>query len=69
MPARFIDTPYRRDRRMMSFLGGIDAGFAVYWQRNLRAHHFLGSKPTDREYIEGVELGLRVRGAIQNENR
>lgn len=60
----FIDTPYRRERRMMSFLAGIDAGFAVIWQRNLRAHHWLGNNQGDRAYIETIELGDRVRNSF-----
>lgn len=62
MPApRFIDTPYRFKRRLHSFLGAIDMGYAAVWQRNLRSHHWLRNCPTDREYIEMVELGTRVR--------
>lgn len=61
---RFIDTPYRLSRRMMSFLGAIDAGFAPIWQRNLRAHHWLGNNKGDRAYIETIELGDRVRNSF-----
>lgn len=60
----FIDTPYRYKRRLMSFLAGIDAGFAVIWQRNLRQHHHLGNNKGDRAYIETIELGDRVRNSF-----
>lgn len=59
-----MDTSYRFNRRLRSFLALIDLGFAPIWQRNLRRHHMLGKNEGDRKYIETIELGGRVRNSF-----
>lgn len=64
MPARIVDTPVQMSRRLASFIGAIEAGYAPEWRRNLRGHTWLGKTPTDRSYVERIELGMRVRTHI-----
>lgn len=56
------NTQPMRFKRMMSFLGAINTGFAPISTtfRNQAGYHWLGKGPTDRQYIESIELGVRV---------